>query len=33
MWWLSIGLGLIAAAMHWPIRERPVERLRVQPAE
>ena len=33
MWWLSIGLGLFAAAIHWPIRERPVERLRVQPAE
>ncbi|HYY84551.1 MAG TPA: MFS transporter [Beijerinckiaceae bacterium] len=32
MWWLSIGLGLFAAAIHWPIRERPVERLRVQPA-
>ena len=33
MWWLSIGLGLFAAAIHWPIRERPVGRLRVQPAE
>jgi MFS family permease len=33
MWWLSIGLGLFAAAIHWPIRERPVERLRAQPAE
>jgi len=27
MWWISIGLGLFAAAIHWPIRERPVERL------
>ena len=33
MWWLSIGLGLFAAAIHWPIRERPVERLRAQAAE
>ena len=21
VWWLSIGLGLIAAIVHWPIRE------------
>jgi MFS family permease len=28
MWWISIGLGLVAAAMHWPIVE---ERL-VRPA-
>ena len=27
MWWISIGLGLFAAAIHWPIRERPVARL------
>jgi MFS family permease len=27
MWWLSIGLGLFAAAIHWRIRERPVPRL------
>jgi predicted MFS family arabinose efflux permease len=27
MWWLSIALGLFAAAVHWPIRERPVARL------
>jgi predicted MFS family arabinose efflux permease len=27
MWWISIGLGLFAAAVHWPIRERPVPRL------
>jgi MFS family permease len=33
MWWLSIGLGLFAAAINWPIRERPVARLAVQPAE
>ena len=29
MWWISIGLGLFAAAIHWPIKERPVARLRV----
>ena len=27
MWWISIGLGLFAAAIHWRIRERPVPRL------
>jgi MFS family permease len=27
MWWLSIGLALFAAAVHWPIQERPVARL------
>ena len=27
MWWISIALGLFAAAVHWPIQERPVARL------
>ena len=27
MWWISIGLGLFAALIHWLIRERPVPRL------
>jgi MFS family permease len=27
IWWLSVGLGLFAAAIHWLIRERPVDRL------
>jgi MFS family permease len=27
MWWISIGLGLFAAVIHWCIRERPVLRL------
>ncbi len=27
MWWISIALGLFAAVVHWPIRERPVPRL------
>lgn len=30
MWWLNVVLGLISAALHWPIDERPVERLRPQ---
>ncbi|GEO18185.1 MFS transporter [Microvirga aerophila] len=32
MWGLSIGLGLIAALINWPIREQPVARLTLQPA-
>ncbi|MEL6375037.1 MAG: MFS transporter, partial [Pseudomonadota bacterium] len=32
MWWLSAGLGLFAALLHWPIRERPVPRLMAQTA-
>jgi len=31
MWWISIGLGLFAAAIHWLIPEEPVARLRPQP--
>jgi hypothetical protein len=27
MWWVSVGLGIFAAAIHWLIRERPVPRL------
>jgi len=27
MWLLSAGLGLVAAALHWPIREQPLDRL------
>ena len=27
MWWISVALGLAAAALHWPIVERPVARL------
>ena len=30
MWWLCIGLGLFAALVHWPIRERPVARIAMQ---
>lgn len=27
MWWLSIILALFAVLLHWPIKERPVQRL------
>ena len=27
VWYVAIGLGLIAALLHWPINEAPVERL------
>ena len=26
MWWISIGLGLLAATLNWPIKEQPVVR-------
>lgn len=29
MWWLTIGLAIVAALLNWPIREQPVARLRV----
>ena len=32
MWWISIGLGLFAALINWPIREQPVARLAIKPA-
>jgi len=34
MWWLSIGLGVLSALLHWPIVEKPVARpqLAAQPA-
>ena len=27
IWWISVGLGVFAAVIHWWIRERPVPRL------
>jgi predicted MFS family arabinose efflux permease len=27
VWYIAIALGLISALLHWPIDERPVERL------
>lgn len=32
VWQLSILFGLLAAALNWPVREQPVERLRVAEA-
>lgn len=32
VWWLGVALGLFAAIVHWPIKERPVERLAAGPA-
>ncbi len=32
MWWISVGLGIFAALVHWPIVERPVARLAPAPA-
>ena len=33
VWWLGVGLGIFAAIVHWPIQEKPVERMRLAPAE
>ena len=27
MWWISVALGVLAALINWPIREKPVERI------
>lgn len=32
VWWMGVVLGLFAALVHWPIRERPVARLAGSPA-
>jgi predicted MFS family arabinose efflux permease len=32
MWWISIGLGLFAALIHWPISEQPVPRVAAETA-
>lgn len=32
MWWISAGLGVFAALIHWPIRERGVARILAQQA-
>lgn len=31
IWHISIALSLMAAALNWPVRERPVARLQMQP--
>ncbi len=33
MWWISVGLGVLAAAVHWPIEERAVVRTSLDAAE
>ena len=25
-WWVAIGLGVLAGAVHWPVREQPIVR-------
>ena len=32
VWWLGVALGLLAALVHWPISERPVDRALPVPA-
>ncbi|MBM3564686.1 MAG: MFS transporter [Alphaproteobacteria bacterium] len=32
MWWISVALGIAAGILHLPIADKPVERLKVQPA-
>ena len=31
-WWLAIALGIAAALIHWPIDDKPVERMAAEPA-
>jgi MFS family permease len=33
VWWFGVALGLFAAVVHWPIKERPVERTQLAAAE
>ncbi len=30
-WWLAIVLGIVAALIHWPINDKPIERVAMQP--
>ena len=32
MWWIAVGLDVLAAVIHWRIRERPVPRLAIAAA-
>ena len=29
VWWIAVALGLLAAVVHWPIQEKPIERTAV----
>jgi len=33
VWWLGAALGVFAAVVHWPIKEAPVQRVKLAPAE
>ena len=33
VWWLGVAMGLFAAIVHWPIKEQPVDRPVLAPAE
>ncbi|MTI42299.1 putative MFS family arabinose efflux permease [Roseibium hamelinense] len=33
IWWMGIALGIAAAIIHWPIQEKPVDRIAQQAAE
>jgi MFS family permease len=33
VWWLGVALGIFAALVHWPIKEAPVPRGHLAPAE
>jgi MFS family permease len=33
VWWLGVALGIFAAIVHWPIREQPVARPQMIPAD
>ncbi len=32
IWWISVALGVVAAAFYLPVDDRPVEQITVQPA-
>ena len=30
VWWMCVGLGVLSALLHWPIKEQPVARLQAE---